>query len=183
MAQVVIFVEECRAKVSPNCTKTFERIKQKGRPALSCPPCREFNKTPRATKRVAKKAAPVKVVIATSMEHECNSDGWDCMVNNDVVDHNKMGVSVRKCPCGTDFKIMPGRGRKASKCQSCREAGIVYRVNDEGELAVIRAETLAEEQREKAEQAGKDRAERLFNLMQPLIARDSRRRELAKGSN
>ena len=74
----------------------------------------------------------------------------------------------RTCPCGKSFTIKPGRGRKASKCDECRANGTVYRANEDGDLEAIRAETLAEEAREKAEQAGKDRAEALVRMMAPL---------------
>lgn len=84
----------------------------------------------------------------------------------------------RECPCGNKFNIKPGRGRKATKCDDCRSNGTVYRLNEEGELDAIRAETLAEEQRELREQAGKDRAARLVEMMSPLIARDTKRRSL-----
>jgi hypothetical protein len=80
---------------------------------------------------------------------------------------NELGKRV--CPCGTAFDVNPGRGRKPSKCDACREAGTVYRLNDDGDIQTIRAETLRREQEEKTIQAGKDRAERLFNLMAPLL--------------
>jgi hypothetical protein len=73
------------------------------------------------------------------------------------------------CPCGNTFEIKPGRGRKPSKCQECRDAGTVYRANEDGELEAIRAEALAEEQREIREQAGKERAAALFDMMAPLL--------------
>jgi hypothetical protein len=85
-------------------------------------------------------------------------------------------IGKGKCPCGNVFDINPGRGRKPSKCHDCRTAGTVYRKNDDGTMDAIRAEALAEEQREIREQAGKDRAARLCDMMQPLIARDSKRR-------
>ena len=75
----------------------------------------------------------------------------------------------RECPCGNKFSVKLGRGRKASKCDDCRSNGTVYRTDEDGELQVIRAETLAEEQRELREQAGKERAARLCDLMAPLL--------------
>jgi hypothetical protein len=80
----------------------------------------------------------------------------------------------RTCPCGSTFQANPGRGRKATKCVPCREAGTVYRANDDGVLEAIRAETIAEEQRERAVQAGQDRAERLCQMMQPILAKRNR---------
>lgn len=80
----------------------------------------------------------------------------------------------RECPCGAKFTVLPGRGRKPSKCDNCRAAGTVYRANEDGELEAIRAEALAEEQREKAEQAGKERAAKLTILMGPLLRKTDR---------
>ncbi|KAI4219179.1 MAG: hypothetical protein L6R40_008734, partial [Gallowayella cf. fulva] len=81
----------------------------------------------------------------------------------------------RTCPCGQTFHIKLGRGRKASKCDDCRANGPVYRADEDGELQAIHAETLAEEQREIREQAGKERAERLVIMMGPLL-RDRERK-------
>lgn len=156
-------VTECRDKVSPNCTKTFKRKVQRGRPAVNCTPCKEF-KVPSA--------------VPAAESHDCNSEGWDCMFNNGVKEHNKKSVTERECPCGNKFHIKLGRGRKATKCDSCRSNGTVYRMNEDGELDAIRAETLAEEQREIREQNGQDRARRLVEMMAPLIARDAKRRTL-----
>lgn len=88
--------------------------------------------------------------------------------------------AVRKgqCPCGQEFDINPGRGRKPSKCNDCRAAGTVYRMDEDGELQTIRAEALAEEQREIREEYGRQRAAALFDLMQPLIRRDEARRKV-----
>lgn len=83
-----------------------------------------------------------------------------------------------QCPCGNVFDINPGRGRKPSKCPDCRTSGKIYRTDDEGKMAEVRAETLRREQAEKSEQAGRDRAENLFNMMKPLIARDANRRKV-----
>lgn len=169
MAKVTIYVEDCRDKVSPNCTKTFERVAKRGRPQLSCNPCREFTKT----------SAVSRKSVAQVASHTCNADGWDCMVNNGVQEHHQVSVTMQ-CPCGNSFVVATGgRGRKATKCEACREAGTVYRTNDDGMIEAIRAETLAEEQREKAEQAGRERADRLFQMMRPLIERDNKRRKVA----
>ena len=80
----------------------------------------------------------------------------------------------RECPCGNKFTIMPGRGRKPTKCNDCRAAGTVYRENEDGEIEAIRAATLAEEQREKAVQAGNERAANLTILMGPLLRKTDR---------
>jgi len=84
----------------------------------------------------------------------------------------------RDCPCGKKFMVTTiGRGRRPSKCEACRDAGTVYRANDDGVIEAIRAETLSEEQRELREQAGRDRAAALVALMKPLIDRDEKRRK------
>lgn len=136
MAKVTIIIEQCATQVSPECTKTFERKPQRGRPAKSCEPCRNYAKVDKPT--MAK------------------------------------GSLDRTCPCGASFQVKPGRGRKAVKCDTCRAAGTVYRQNSDGDIEAIRAETLAEEQREKAEQAGKERAGRLCEMMEPLLRKSSR---------
>lgn len=166
MALRTFIVEECRAKSSPDCTQTFKRERKRGRPQLDCNPCRAART----------KAAPA---IAKVMVHDCNSEGWECIVNNDVTDHHRKAEFTRSCPCGNTFIVKAGRGRKAEKCDSCRNAGTVYRLNDEGTVETIRAEALAEEQREIREQAGRDRAARLCELMAPLLLRDEKRRKLA----
>lgn len=159
--KISFVVTDCRDQISPNCTKTFKRFVKRGRPAVNCPACKG-----------------VKAVATAAESHDCNSEGWDCMFNNGVKSHNKVASMERECPCGNKFNIKPGRGRKATKCDDCRSNGTVYRLNEEGELDAIRAETLAEEQRELREQAGKDRAERLVAMMSPLIARDNKRRQM-----
>jgi hypothetical protein len=83
---------------------------------------------------------------------------------------------TRECPCGKKFEIRPGRGRKATKCDDCRSNGTVYRMDEDGELQAIRAEALAEEQRELREQAGRERSAALIAMMAPLIRRDEERR-------
>lgn len=55
MAKIVIEIHECKTQISSECTKTFQRSPGRGRPAISCPPCRE------AKKPVAKKAATYTV--------------------------------------------------------------------------------------------------------------------------
>lgn len=90
---------------------------------------------------------------------------------------------VRKgeCPCGNEFTINPGRGRKPTKCDACRANGTVYRTDEDGEIQTIRAEALAEEQREIREQNGRDRAAALVDLMAPLIKKDEQRRMALAG--
>jgi hypothetical protein len=39
-------IRECLTKVSPKCTNTFERVAQRGRPPVSCVPCREMKAAP-----------------------------------------------------------------------------------------------------------------------------------------
>ncbi len=147
--KVMFTVETCRDKVSPNCTTTFNRQVKRGRPQVNCDACKAYKTTP-VKKQGTKKAKPAQAA-------QIPAEGMQ-----------------RECPCGNKFMVMPGRGRKATKCDVCREAGIVYRQNDDGELEEIRREALAEEQREKAEQAGRERAERLFNMMAPLLAKRER---------
>ena len=139
MAKIVYEIRDCLVKQSPACTKTFKRELKRGRPPVACPVCRDF-KAAKAP-RVTKPVAQVA-----------------------TVDVN------RTCPCGTVFQIDPTtRGRKPSKCDPCREAGTVYRADEDGVMQAIRAEALAEEQRELREQAGRERAERLCALMEPLL--------------
>lgn len=140
--KVMIEVRDCLQKVAPTCTGTFERVPSQGRPPVTCPACQAQIKEAKAI-RAAKPKPIVKVVSVQDLN--------------------------RTCPCGNPFQVNPGRGRKATKCDSCRAAGTVYRTNDEGAIETIRAETLRREQEEKAIQAGKERAERLFGLMAPLL--------------
>lgn len=135
-------VEQCRDRVSPQCTGTFHREIKRGRPQVNCEFCKAF-KAPTARVAAAKKS-------------------------DEPID------TKRECPCGAEFHIKLGRGRKASKCDECRANGVVYRADEDGELQAIRAETLAQEQREKDEQAGKERAERLVMMMRPLLLKTDR---------
>lgn len=135
--KITYTVTECRDKVSPDCTKTFNREVKRGRPQVNCDAC---------------KAYKVKPVITADVPASLE----------------------RECFCGNKFSIMPGRGRKPTKCNDCRAAGTVYRENEDGEIEAIRAATLAEEQREKAEQAGKERAANLTIMMGPLLRKTDR---------
>ncbi len=138
MAKLVYEIRDCLLLISPQCTKTFQRLLTRGRPPVACPACRDFKAAkPKVTKQVKQVAA---------------------------VDVN------RTCPCGTVFQIDPTtRGRKPSKCEGCREAGTVYRADEDGVMQAIRAEALLEEQRELREQAGRERAEALCKMMEPLL--------------
>lgn len=144
--RITLVETNCRDKVAPNCTKTFMRKVQRGRPQVNCDACKAF-----------KTAAPSPSLAATVAAE----------------------LGKGQCPCGNVFDINPGRGRKPSKCSDCRTAGTVYRRNSEtGDMDEIRREALVEEQREIREQAGRDRAARLVEMMQPLIVRDEKRRSL-----
>lgn len=141
--KITLIQTDCRDKVSPNCTKTFMRKVQRGRPQVNCDACKAFKTT-------------VVKSLATTVAAE---------------------VGKGQCPCGNVFDINPGRGRKPVKCPDCRTAGTVYRMNAEtGDMDEIRREALVEEQRELREQAGRDRAARLVEMMRPLISRDNKRR-------
>lgn len=142
MAKITLEVRECKIKLSSECTGTFQRMPQRGRPPVACPAC-------------AKVRAEVKAPTRNA---------------NDI----NLETMERKCGCGATFQVKPGRGRKAEKCDACRAAGTVYRRNDEGILEEIRAEALRREQEEKKEEAGKIRAQNLFDRMQPLLAKRSR---------
>lgn len=142
MAQIVLEVRDCKIQISPDCTKTFQRTPQRGRPPVACSECRKMN---------------VKPAAVRTQVNDINPD-----------------TQERVCGCGQTFKIKPGRGRKAEKCDSCREAGKVYRRNDDGDLEEIRAEALRREQEEKREEAGKLRAQNLFDMMKPLLEKRSR---------
>lgn len=141
--KITYVVTECRDKVSPNCTKTFNREVKRGRPQVNCDACK-------ADKTV--KPTGIKITGLGP-------------------------VLERLCPCGNKFMINPGRGRKAQKCDDCRAAGTVYRMDDDGELQAIRAEALAEEQRELREENGRQRAARLVEMMKPLLS-DKRERKV-----
>jgi hypothetical protein len=54
--KIVLELRECQTKLSPKCTKTFEHVPRRGRPFVSCLPCRE--------------AKPVKAV-ANSSDRVC----------------------------------------------------------------------------------------------------------------
>lgn len=145
--KITLVQTECRDKISPQCTKTFMRRVQRGRPQLNCDVC-----------KAAKSPAKPRTGAVNAVEAV---------------------ISKGQCPCGNAFDINPGRGRKPTKCNDCRSAGTVYRLDADGEMQTIRAEALAEEQRELREQAGRERAERLVELMRPLIKRDEARRKIA----
>lgn len=131
--KISYIVTECRDKISPKCTKTFNREIKRGRPQVNCEPC-----------KAVKVAKPVTV------------DGV-------------MALGKGQCPCGAEFDINPGRGRKPTKCNDCRAAGTVYRADDNGDLQAIRAEALVEEQREIREENGRQRAAALVDMMAPLL--------------
>jgi|SRR3954468_8308930 len=173
MAKITVITEDCRDKVSTECEGTFTYERKRGRPPVNCPKCREVLKSNQSAKPVSvRKVAEVET-------HDCNSVEWECIVNNDVTDHRKVS-KLENCPCGNTFTVaLSGRGRRATKCNACREAGTVYRANDDGMMEAIRAETLAEESREIREQNGRDRAQALWERMQPLIERDTKRRKVA----
>ena len=152
--KVTIEVRDCLTKVSPTCNGKFEREARRGRPPVSCPACQQHIVTTKM-KPVAKPKTSREVKMT--------------VVSND--DATKL---TRECPCGNSFQIKAGRGRKATKCDDCREAGTVDRTSEDGSLEAIRAETLRREQEEKAIQAGKDRANRLFDLMAPLLKKKTR---------
>lgn len=139
----VTYIEtECRDKISKDCTKTFMRKVQRGRPQINCDACKASKTAPAATSNLAK-----------AVENE---------------------IGKRVCPCGVVFDITPGPGRKPSKCDGCRSAGIVYRQNNDGEIETIQAAQLAEEQRERAEAEGRERADRLVEMMRPLLEKRNR---------
>jgi hypothetical protein len=146
MAKIVYSVEECRDKISSDCTGTFNRLVKRGRPQVNCDACKAA-KVPASTRKL-NAANPINVE-----------------------------TRERICGCGATFTVKAGRGRKAEKCDDCRESGKVYRRNDEGALEEIRAETLRREQEEKKEAAGKLRAENLFMMMKPLL-KNTRKREV-----
>jgi hypothetical protein len=77
----------------------------------------------------------------------------------------------RTCGCGTTFKVKPGRGRKAEKCDECRAAGTVYRRTDDGMLEAIQADQLKREDNERKREAGETRALLLHMDMQKLFKR------------
>jgi hypothetical protein len=96
-------------------------------------------------------------------------------VNKPVKSDKTEPVSLeRECPCGTKFTVEPGRGRKASKCSACREAGTVYRTNDDGLVEAIQKDQLDREQHERDAEAGRLRAQNLFDMMAPLLKRRDR---------
>lgn len=39
-------IRECEVKLSPDCTKTFQRRPQRGRPPIACEPCRDIKASP-----------------------------------------------------------------------------------------------------------------------------------------
>lgn len=131
--KVTYVVTECRDKLSPECTKTFNREVKRGRPQVNCDACKNF--------------------IAGAPKTAEDSSG----------------IRQGTCGCGNKFDILPGRGRKPTKCNDCRANGTVYRTDDDGQLQAIRAEALAEEQRELREEAGRARAEALVARMAILI--------------
>lgn len=149
--KITYVVTECRDKVSSNCTKTFQREVKRGRPQVNCDACKAVKAPVAKTEtKQPKKVAKPAVDEAPSLD--------------------------RLCPCGNTFQIRQGRGRKATKCDACRAAGTVYREDEDGQLQAIRAEALAEEQRELREEAGRQRSARLTEMMGPLIRRDEERR-------
>jgi hypothetical protein len=77
------------------------------------------------------------------------------------------------CGCGAVFAIEPGPGRKR-KCDACREAGTVYRMDDDGILQAIQKDQLEREEQERKDAAGKARALALFERMQPLLRKTDR---------
>lgn len=141
--KIVMIVEDCRDKISPNCMGTFTRKVQRGRPQVNCDVCR-------ATK------APGKVVAAKM-----------ALPSEAPIPREQTNV----CPCGTEFTFVVKRGKKPSKCQACREGNKVYRMDDDGVMQEVAQEKLDRERALAREKAGRERAEHLFQMMQPLIRR------------
>lgn len=139
----------CRDKVSPQCTGTFEKKIQRGRPQVNCVPCKDFKLKPKTSTKV-RAANPINV---ETME--------------------------RDCPCGNKFKVKPGRGRKAEKCEDCRNAGTVYRVDDDGLVQAVKADQVKAEEHARRAAAGRERALLLHLDMQKIF----RRRGLVMAGN
>jgi hypothetical protein len=79
------------------------------------------------------------------------------------------------CPCGTEFTfIKPARGRSREKCDGCRDAGIMYRQNDSGGFDAKTLQDQAEEERERKEALGHERAANLVKMMHPLLQKRHR---------
>jgi hypothetical protein len=80
----------------------------------------------------------------------------------------------RTCPCGTSFTIKQGRGRKADKCDACRNIGVVYRRDDSGNIQTLSKSEAAREYQVTREQAAKERAMLLKMSMDKLVAKTDR---------
>jgi len=140
MATVTFEIRNCLIKTSSKCTGTFQRQVKRGRPPLGCEACRTVAASPATTKTAS--PAPVKTP----------------------------GVEqTGECPCGNSFVIKPGRGRKPTKCDECRASGTVYRTDEDGMVQAIQADMLEREARERAEEAGRVRAQNLIEMMRPLL--------------
>jgi len=141
MATVTFEIRECLIKTSSNCTGTFQRQVKRGRPPVGCEACR---KSP-VVSTPTRKMATTKVESSPAEER------------------------TGECPCGNKFVIKGGRGRKPTKCEDCRTKGTVYRLDADGLIQTIQADMLEREARERAEEAGKQRAMNLIEMMKPLL--------------
>ncbi len=81
----------------------------------------------------------------------------------------------RMCPCGTAFKVKPGRGRKSDKCDACRASGIVYRRDETGTIQTLTKDQALRENQERNSEAAKERAMLLTLSMQKLAAKTDRK--------
>lgn len=77
------------------------------------------------------------------------------------------------CGCGNKFVIQP-RGRISNRCENCRTSGTVWRMDADGDIAMIHASQIAREEQERKDAAGDERALALFERMQPLLEKKNR---------
>jgi hypothetical protein len=114
MARITLITDDCKRKISPECTGTFTFERKAGRPPITCPACRAAKATP--TPKVAK---PVQVVSTRPESVICG-----CGKVFPVL--NARGTVPRRCPeCREDGiswrKDQAGNNVAISAAQIARE--------------------------------------------------------------
>jgi len=146
MARITLITDDCKRKISPQCTGTFTFQRKAGRPPIACQPCRDFKAASTRPKTV--KASPQQV--------------------------SKRPESV-VCGCGTTFPVLNTRGSLPKRCTKCREDGVTWRKDASGNTVAISAAQLNREQMEKSHAISRERAMLLQEAMKKLNNKTDRK--------
>ena len=145
MARITLITDDCKRKVSPQCTGTFTFERKRGRPPVACQPCRNHKVEIRPR---TSSASPQQV--------------------------SKRPESV-VCGCGTTFPVLNTRGSLPKRCLKCREDGVTWRKDASGNTVAISAAQLNREQMEKSHAISRERAMLLQEAMKKLNNKTDRK--------